>query len=125
MSVDIIGTLLSILLVSIRYWYIVLVVCSFELLLTILLSLVIDENITQVIAGGIFSTIEFPGGKSILPILSSLFVLGIALAHLDKKIIRWIDMFNPFADFKKPWPIIMLKTAIYKIIFFILILGSD
>ena len=54
MYIDTIGIILTIILVSLRYWLIVLSICASELILSFLLCLALKLNVVEVIAGGIF-----------------------------------------------------------------------
>ena len=72
MFVDIVGLLLTVLIVSPRYWLIVLFIGFAELIFNILLSMTLELNITQVIAGGIFTSITGSSSNR-FQILSPLF----------------------------------------------------
>ena len=115
MFIDVVGILLTVIIVSPRYWFIVLPLCFAESALTILISMVLESNITEVIAGGIFTTVAGPNNKNFLLILSPLFFLMLGLGlHKDKKI-PWLDLINPIANFKRPWPALMIKTSLLRI----------
>ncbi|WP_296971102.1 hypothetical protein [Tepidanaerobacter sp. EBM-38] len=115
MFIDVVGILLTVIIVSPRYWFIVLPLCFAESALTILISMVLESNITEVIAGGIFTTVAGPNNKNFLLILSPLFFLMLGLGlHKDKKI-PWLDLINPIANFKRPWPALMIKTSLFRI----------
>ena len=51
MFVDLIGVLLTVIIVSIRYWFVVLLLSFFESTFTLLISMVLESRITEVIAG--------------------------------------------------------------------------
>ncbi|NLU09837.1 MAG: hypothetical protein GXW90_02645 [Tepidanaerobacter acetatoxydans] len=115
MFIDVVGILLTVIIVSPRYWFIVLPLCFAESALTILISMVLESNITEVIAGGIFTTVAGLNNKNFLLILSPLFFLMLGLGlHKDKKI-PWLDLINPIANFKRPWPALMIKTSLFRI----------
>jgi len=78
-----------------------------------------------VIAGGIFSSIAWSsGGKDLLQLVSPvfLFITGAGLLRHTK--ISWIDLINPVAGYKKPWPMLMIKTAIFRLIVFFFFIGK-
>ncbi|WP_213975489.1 hypothetical protein [Tepidanaerobacter acetatoxydans] len=115
MFIDVVGILLTVIMISPRYCFIVLLLCFMESVLTILISMVLESNITEVIAGGIFTTVAGPNNKDFFLILSPLFFLMLGLGlHKDKKI-PWIDLINPIADFKSPLPALMIKTSLFRI----------
>lgn len=117
MFIDIVGIFLTIIMVNIRYWFMVLLICLCELMLSFLLSISLQSNINQVIAGGIFNHVIGSEGKHLLStLLGPLFFLCLGLGLLDFKKLRWIDLVNPISDFKEPWPIIMMKTAVFRIV---------
>ncbi|AEE91517.1 conserved membrane protein of unknown function [Tepidanaerobacter acetatoxydans Re1] len=121
MFIDVVGILLTVIIISPRYCFIVLLLCFMESVFTILISMVLESNITEVIAGGIFTTVAGPNNKDFFLILSPLFffMLGLGL-HKDKKI-PWIDLINPIADFKSPLPALMIKTSLFRIMVIYLI----
>ncbi|MDD4569845.1 MAG: hypothetical protein PHE70_06970 [Tepidanaerobacteraceae bacterium] len=116
MFVDVIGLLLTIIIVSPRYWITVLSICFVDLALTVLISITLESNIIGVTAGGIFTSFVGFNNKNLFqlfgPFLYLLFGIGL---HKDKKI-PWLDLINPFSDFCKPIPILMIKTAIFRIL---------
>lgn len=121
MFIDVVGILLTVIIVSPRYWFIVLPLCFAESALTILISMVLELNITEVIAGGIFTTVAGPNNKDFFLMLSPLFFLMLGLGlHKDKRI-PWLDLINPVADFKRPWPALMIKTSLFRIMVIYLI----
>ncbi|WP_422443845.1 hypothetical protein [Thermoanaerobacterium sp. DL9XJH110] len=124
MLIDIIGILLTILIISPRYWNIVFLISCADLLFSVCISLVLQSRITEVIAGGIFSSITWPGGKSFLTILGPLFLLTIGLGLAGPKEIPWLDLINPLAGFRKPWPVIMIKLAVFRMLVFLYFLAG-
>jgi len=122
MFIDVIGTLLTIILVSPRYWWIVLTVSTIEIMLSLFLSIAVETSVTEIIAGGIFTTITFSEPRNIFQLFCPMFLFLVGLSFLDSKRLRWIDLINPISEFKKPWPVIIIKTAAFQIlviIFFI------
>jgi len=123
MFIDVVGTLLTIILVSLRYWWMVLTVSALEIMLSLLLSIAVKTNITEIIAGGVFTTMKFSEQKLFFQLFCPIFLFMLGLSLIDFRRVRWIDIINPISKFKKPWPVILIKTAFLKIlviIFFIL-----
>lgn len=116
MFVDIVGILLTVIIVSPRYWWIVLLLCFAESALTVLISMALESSITEVIAGGIFTTVTGSYSNNLFLILGpvSLFLFGLGL-HRGRKI-PWLDLINPIADFKRPLPVLMIKTALFRML---------
>lgn len=123
MFVDIVGLLLTVLIVSPRYWLIVLFIGFAELIFNILLSMTLELNITQVIAGGIFTSITGSSSNR-FQILSPLFFLLIGWGLCENKRIPLLNLINPMAYFKKPWPSLLIKTAIFRLLIVFLINGK-
>lgn len=120
MFLDIIGTLLTILIISPRYWFIVIVISITELAFSILITTALSFGVTEVIAGGIFSSITWNStGKNFLYLVSPAFLFIIGAGLLKHNKISWIDMINPLAGFRKPWPVIMIKMAVFRLIIFL------
>ncbi|NLZ53039.1 MAG: hypothetical protein GX892_07825 [Thermoanaerobacteraceae bacterium] len=116
MFVDLIGIFLTVIIVSPRYWLIVLLLSFIESTFTVLISMALESSITEVIAGGIFTTITGSFNNNLITIFSPLFLLFIGLGlHRDEKI-PWLDLINPIADFKRPAPALMIKTALCRIL---------
>jgi len=116
MFVDLIGIFLTVVIVSPRYWFIVLLLSFIESTFTVLISLALELSITEVIAGGIFSTVTGSNINNLITILGPLFILLFGLGlHRDEKI-PWLDFINPVADFKRPVPALMIKTALCRIL---------
>jgi len=124
MFIDIVGILLTVIVVNARYWYIVLIICLGELLLSVLASIAFTSNITEVIAGGIFTHMAVFEGKMFVPFLAPLFLLLLGVGLQDFKSMRWIDVINPITDYKRPWPILIMKTAAFRIAFIIMLYGN-
>lgn len=121
MFIDIVGILLTILIVSPRYWFIVLIISCVELFFSILFSLALKANITEVIAGGVFNFVASSGGMNVfLQLLGPIFLLLFGFGLNNSRKIPWIDLLNPLSDFKRPWPVMMIKTAIFRAMFFLL-----
>lgn len=116
MFIDVIGTLFTILLVSPRYWWIVSIVSVLDVLFSIILTVVLSVNVTEIVAGGIFTTINMTEPKVIYQLIPSIFFFLIGLSLIEPRRLRWIDTVNPLSEFKKPWPVIMIKTSIFKIL---------
>lgn len=123
MFLDIIGNLLTIIIISPRYWFIVLAVSASELIFSLLLTTAMSLKVTEVIAGGIFSSIKWNStGAEFLYLASPFFLFFIGIGLLNNYKISWLDVINPLSDFKRPWPVIMIKMAIFRLIIFILFL---
>lgn len=120
MFLDITGILLTILIVSPRYWFIVLVISVMELVFSICITTAFHYGVTEVIAGGIFSSIVWtPGDKEFLQLLGPTFLLITGAGLLKHSNIFWLDLINPMAAYKRPWPVMMIKTAIFRLIIFL------
>ena len=116
MFVDLIGILLTVIIVSLRYWFIVLLISFIESTFTILISTALETSITEVIAGGIFTTVTGPSNNYFIMLLSPLFLLLFGLGlHRNEKI-PWLDLINPVADFKRPVAVLMIKTALCRML---------
>ncbi len=115
MLIDAVGILLTVLIVSPRYCFIVLLLCFAELTVTVLLSMILELNVTEVVAGGIFTTIAGSGSNNLFMILSPLFFLLFGLGLYGGKV-PWLDLINPIAAFKRPLPVLMIKTALFRMI---------
>ncbi|ADL08017.1 hypothetical protein [Thermosediminibacter oceani] len=116
MFLDIVGMLLTILIVSPVYMGRVFLICLFANFLDILTAMVFNTQVTEVIAGGIFSSINYYGGNILVPYLSPLvlILIGAGLQGRDG-IILW-DLINPSATYKRPWPFLFLKVGIARIL---------
>jgi hypothetical protein len=121
MFVDIIGILLTVMIVSPRYWFIVLMLCFAESVFMVLFSAALESSITEVVAGGIFTTVTLTDSKLFHLMLSPVFffLLGWGL-HKERRI-PWLDLINPIADFKRPLPVLMIKTALFRIMIILLL----
>ncbi|MGI6485738.1 MAG: hypothetical protein ACOX15_05355 [Tepidanaerobacteraceae bacterium] len=119
MYIDTIGIILTIILVSPRYWLIVLSICASELILSFLLCLALKLNVVEVIAGGIFTSFIFEEKNYIQLISPAIFLIS-SLTLQDMRMIPWLDLINPLAGFKKPWHILFLKTSIFRLIIYLL-----
>ena len=106
MYIDIIGIILTVIVVSPKYWYM-------EVILSIFLSTALQSKVTEVIAGGIFTTIN--ESRSFIHLLGPLFLLFTGIGMMDDRKIPWIDLINPISMYRRPWPIIMIKTAIFRL----------
>ena len=115
MLIDAVGILLTVLIVNPRYCFIVLLLCFAELTVTVLLSMILELNVTEVVAGGIFTTIAGSGSNNLFMILSPLFFLLFGLGLYGGKV-PWLDLINPIAAFKRPLPVLMIKTALFRMI---------
>lgn len=119
MFLDITGIIFTVLIVSPRYWFLVLSISLIELIFSIFIIIVFHFGVTEVIAGGIFSSIVWtPGKKEFLQLVGPLFLLITGLGSLNRNEILWFDLINPLASYKKPWPVMMIKTAIFRLIVF-------
>lgn len=119
MFVDVIGIILTVLIVSPRYWFIVLFISSIELLFTIFFSMVLQGGVTEVIAGGIFSWMARSNGTDIIQLFCPFLFFMLGLGALKNTKIFWLDLLNPLACFKKPWPVMMIKISILRIAVFL------
>ena len=116
MFVDIVGILLTIIIISPRYWFFVLSICLFELIFTILISMALELSISKVIAGGIFTSINQSNSKYFFQMISPLFFLVLGFAIHTNKNVKWSDLINPFANLSSPLSILIIKTSIFRII---------
>jgi len=116
MFVDLIGIFLTVIIVSIRYWFVVLLLSFVESAFTVLISIALESSVTEVIAGGIFTTISVTPNNNIIMLLGPLFLLLFGLGLHKNEKIPWIDLINPISDFKRPVPVIMIKTALCRIL---------
>ncbi len=114
MFVDIIGILLTVVIVSPRYWFIVLLLCFVESTFTVLISMALESSITEVVAGGIFTKVTGSNSNNLFLIISPLFFLLLGLGLHQNRKIPWLDLINPIADFKRPLPVLMIKTALFR-----------
>lgn len=116
MFVDVVGILLTVIIVSPRYWLIVLLLCFAESAFTVFISMALESSVTEVIAGGIFTTVTGSYSNNLFLIISPLFFLLLGLGlHRDKRI-PWLDLINPIADFKRPLSVLMIKTALFRML---------
>ena len=125
MFVDLIGVLLTVIIVSIRYWFVVLLLSFFESTFTLLISMVLESRITEVIAGGIFTTITFFPENFLIMFLGPLFFLLLGLGLHKKDKIPWIDLINPISTYKRPLPVLMIKTALCRILIIFLLINRQ
>jgi hypothetical protein len=94
-------------------------ISAVELGLFVSISTALSLKVTEVIAGGIFSSITWnSSGKDILYLIDPLFLFTIGFGLLKHDKVSWIDAVNPFACFKKPWPVIMIKISIFRLLIF-------
>ncbi|HHY41408.1 MAG TPA: hypothetical protein GX514_00935 [Thermoanaerobacterales bacterium] len=116
MFVDLIGIFLTVIIVSPRYWFIVLLLSFIESAFTVLISMALQSSITEVVAGGIFTTVTGSFNNNLITIICPFLLLlfGIGLHRAEK--IPWLDLLNPIADFKRPLPVLMIKTALCRIL---------
>lgn len=117
MYLDLVGLVLTILIVSPRYWYLVVVISFFDIILSVFLSIALWTQVTEVIAGGIFTTINDGGSITYLlgPIL--LLIAGIGMI-INMEKIHWWDLINPFSSYRRPLPVMMIKTSLFRIAVF-------
>ncbi|HHV18946.1 MAG TPA: hypothetical protein GXZ27_08845 [Thermoanaerobacterales bacterium] len=121
MFVDVVGVLLTVIIVSPRYWYIVLILCFAESFLTVLISMALESSITEVVAGGIFTTVTMKNSNIFHLMISPIFLLLLGWGLHRARRIPWLDLINPVAEFKSPLPVLMMKTALYRIMIIILL----
>ncbi len=119
MYIDIVGILLTIIIVSPRYWFMVLFICASELVLSVFLFIALQLNVTEVIAGGIFSSVVLEGKQNYVQLISPVIFFITCLCLQDMRRIPWLDLINPLAAFKKPWHILILKTSFFRILFYL------
>jgi len=83
---------------------------------TVLISMALESSVTEVIAGGIFTTITVSPDNGFVVLLGPLFLLLFGLGLHKNEKIPWIDLINPIADFKRPVPALMIKTALCRLL---------
>jgi len=116
MFIDLIGIFLTVIIVSLRYWFVVLLLSFIESTFTVLISMALESTITEVVAGGIFTTVTASSNNNLIMLLSPLFLLLFGLSlHRNEKI-PWLDLINPISDFKMPVPVLMIKTALCRML---------
>ncbi len=116
MHIDVIGILLTGLIVNPRYCFVILLLCFIEMVSTVLLSTVLSSGLTRVVAGGIFSTVYGVDVNNLFMILSPLFFLLLGFGLYGNEKILWLDFINPIAILKKPLPTLLIKTALFRIV---------
>lgn len=119
MFIDLIGLLLTVLIVSPQYWYIVIILSFLELVLSIFFSMVSDVSVIEVIAGGIFNTILQVPEKQLLLFSGPIFFLILGFCLQDFRKFHWSDMINPLVNYKQPWPTLMIKMSLFRIAVFV------
>ncbi|HEY8362949.1 MAG TPA: hypothetical protein VIK77_08710 [Tissierellaceae bacterium] len=116
MFLDIIGILLTILIVSPKYIGRVFSICIIANLLDIFAAMVFNSQITEVISGGIFSSINYYGGNIVVPYFSPLVLILIGLGLKSKDTVTFWDFINPIATYKRPWPYLFCKVGVARIL---------
>lgn len=119
MYIDIVGILLTIIIVSPRYWFMVLFICASELILSVFLSIALQLNVTEVIAGGIFTSVILEGKKNYIQLISPAIFFITCIGLQDMRRIPWLDLINPLAGFRRPLPVLILKTAFFRILIYL------
>lgn len=122
MYIDVIGVILTVLIVSPKYWYVVMILSFADVMLTIFLSTTLQSRVTEVIAGGLFTTIN--DGSSFTYILGPSILLLAGIGMMKDRNIPWLDMINPLSSYRRPWPILMIKTSIFRFAIFAFLYGS-
>lgn len=117
MYIDFVGIILTILIISPVHWINVLVISFLELLFSIFISIVFQNNVTEVIAGGIFTSMTLSNKSFELQIISPILFLLLGLGRIGIKNVPWFDLLNPLSYFKNnPWSIMLIKISIFKIL---------
>jgi hypothetical protein len=116
MFLDFIGIFLTTLIVSPKYFAQVILVCFFANIIDILAAMVFNSQVTEVISGGIFSSINYLGSNIVLPYFSPLILILIGLGLKNGDSISFWRFINPFAKYKRPWPLIFLKVGVARIL---------
>ncbi|HHY04027.1 MAG TPA: hypothetical protein GX534_02410 [Thermoanaerobacterales bacterium] len=117
MYIDFVGIILTVLIISPVHWINVLVISFLELLFSIFISIVFQNNVTEVIAGGIFTSMTLSNKSFELQIISPILLLLLGLGRIGIKNVPWFDLLNPLSYFKNnPWSIMLIKISIFKIL---------
>ncbi|MGB9813836.1 MAG: hypothetical protein ACPLRZ_08105 [Thermovenabulum sp.] len=116
MYMDIIGLILTVFFINLKYWYIVISLSIFEILFEFLLFFALDAQITQVTAGGIFSRISYYNANFLLKWAIPLFFIVLGFIFADRRDIDIIKIIDPTAKFKSPLPLILVKFGLARII---------
>ena len=88
-----------------RYCFIVLLLCFAELTVTVLLSMILELNVTEVVAE-VFLLLLRSGSNNLFMILAILFVIWIGPTEEGA-----VAGYQSIAAFKRPLPVLMIKTA--------------
>lgn len=117
LALDIIGLMITILLVGPRYVHYVLIAASMGEFGRIIVSLYVNAQLDAVVAGGIFSAMDIHGVNGKLPILLIYFAgslvnyfVGMACGGLEKE--KLACLFNPFAVVQNPFSIMNIRLAV-------------
>lgn len=117
LALDIIGLMITILLIGIRYTPYVLAAVVIGETGGILASLYLNAQLDTVVAGGIFSRIAFQGVNARLPVFFIYFggplinyFVGMACGGLEKE--KLAGLINPFASLKHPFAVMNIRLAI-------------
>lgn len=122
LALDIIGLVITILLVGPRYAHYVLIAAGIGELGRIMALLYVNARLDAVVAGGIFSGIDMQGVNAKLPILFVYFsgplvnyFVGMAFGGLEKE--KFVSLYNPFAVVRQPFAITNIRLAILSAVY--------
>lgn len=124
MFLDFIGIFLTALIVSPRYFVHVTIICFFANFIDILVAIAFNSQVTGVISGGIFSSINYLDSNLVLPYFSPLILILIGLGLINGDSISAWRFINPFARYKRPWPFVFLKVGIARILVLYILLKA-
>ncbi|MFO7152750.1 MAG: hypothetical protein DIU66_005860 [Bacillota bacterium] len=116
MFLDFIGIFLTTLIVNPRYFLKVILVGFIANIIDILAAIVFDSQVTEVISGGIFSSVNYLGNNILVPYFCPLILISIGLGLKNGESIDFWRFINPLASYKRPWPIIFLKVGLARIL---------
>lgn len=117
LALDIIGLIMTILLVGLRYTHYVLGAVLIGEAGRIFASLYVNAQLDTLVAGGIFSRVDIQGVNAKLSLLFIYFggslvnyFVGMAFGGLEKE--KFAYLLNPFASVRHPFAVMNIRLAI-------------